>query len=145
MRPYSAPSPRRGSASGAPCHPRKDCPRRQASSLRRVIIIMSPAHRLFPYEGGPERHPERAREVGVSLAVYDVIVPTMLHGLYVLDNFLDHAQALERSKRMDPGTVLAARLAPDMLTFGEQFSVSCDKVEAHVVKLLGRDCPAPRA
>jgi hypothetical protein len=75
----------------------------------------------------------------VSLAVYDVIVPTMLHGLYVLDNFLDHAQALERSKRMDPGTVLAARLAPDMLTFGEQFSVSCDKVEAHVAKLIGRD------
>jgi uncharacterized protein len=81
----------------------------------------------------------------VSLAVYDVIVPTMLHGLYVLDNFLDHAQTLERSKRMDPGTVLEARLAPDMLTFGEQFSVGCNKVEAHVVKLLGRDCPAPRA
>jgi hypothetical protein len=87
----------------------------------------------------------RTREVGVSLAVYDVIVPTMLHGLYVLDNFLDHAQTLERSKRMDPGTVLEARLAPDMLTFGEQFSVGCNKVEAHVVKLLGRDCPAPRA
>ena len=81
----------------------------------------------------------------MSLAVYDVIVPTMLHGLYVLDNFLDHAQTLERSKRMDPGTVLEARLAPDMLTFGEQFSVGCNKVEAHVVKLLGRDCPAPRA
>jgi hypothetical protein len=81
----------------------------------------------------------------VSLAVYDVIVPKMLHGLYVLNNFLDHAQTLERSKWMDPGTVPGARLAPDMLTFGEQFSVGCNKVEAHVVKLLGRACPAPRA
>jgi hypothetical protein len=81
----------------------------------------------------------------VSLAVYDVIVPTMLHGLYVLDNFLDHAQTLERSRRMDPGTVLEARLAPDMLAFGEQFSVGCNKVETNVAKLLGRDCPAHRA
>jgi uncharacterized protein len=113
----------------APIHP----------SLRSLIDFSRTKNRL-------ERHPEtKTREVGMSLAVYDVIVPTMLHGLYVLDNFLDHAQTLERSKRMDPGTVLEARLAPDMLTFGEQFSVGCNKVEAHVVKLLGRDCPAPRA
>ena len=78
----------------------------------------------------------------MSLAVYDVIVPTMLHGLYVLDNFLDHAQALERSKRMDPGTVLAARLAPDMLTFGEQFDRGPDSCG---LRCLVRESETPPA
>jgi hypothetical protein len=63
------------------------------------------------------------REISMSLSVYDVVVPTMVHGLNVLDSFLDHAQTLERSKQMSPGAVLEARLAPDMLTFGEQFGV----------------------
>src|SRR5438552_14997286 len=30
-----------------------------------------------------------------------------------------------------------------MLTFGEQFSVSCNKVEAHMAKLMQNDPPAP--
>lgn len=31
-----------------------------------------------------------------------------------------------------------------MLTFGEQFSVSCNKVDAHIAKLMQRDPSAPR-
>ena len=31
-----------------------------------------------------------------------------------------------------------------MLTFGEQLSVSCNKVDAHMAKLMQRDPPAPR-
>jgi|SRR6185437_12945987 hypothetical protein len=31
-----------------------------------------------------------------------------------------------------------------MLTFGEQFSVSCNKAEAHTAKLIKRDASAPR-
>jgi hypothetical protein len=31
-----------------------------------------------------------------------------------------------------------------MVTFGEQFSVSCNKVDAHMAKLMQRDRPAPR-
>jgi len=83
-------------------------------------------------------------EVGVSFSVYDITVPVMLHGLNVMDDYLDHAQALERTKGFEPGGILAERLAPDMLSFGEQFSVSCNKVEAHMAKLMRRDPPAPR-
>jgi hypothetical protein len=80
----------------------------------------------------------------VPFSVYEITVPLMVHGLMVLDDYLDYAQALERQKSMGPGKVLEAKLTPDMLTFGEQFSMSCNKVEAHMAKLLQRDRPTPR-
>jgi hypothetical protein len=82
-------------------------------------------------------------EAGVSFSVYDITVPIMVHGLSVMDDYLDVAQALERARRFEPGSLLSERLAPDMLTFGEQFSVSCNKVDAHMAKLIQRASPAP--
>jgi hypothetical protein len=82
--------------------------------------------------------------VALPFTVYEITVPLMVQGLTVLEDYLDHGQALERQKGMDPGTVLKARLAPDMLSFGEQFSVSCNKVDAHIAKLLQRGRPVPR-
>jgi uncharacterized protein len=80
----------------------------------------------------------------VPLSVYDVTVPAMTHGLNVLRDYLGHAQSLEHTRGLRPGTLLGARLAPDMLTFGEQASVSCNKVEAHMAKLCQRDKPVPK-
>ena len=82
-------------------------------------------------------------EVGVSFSVYDITVPVMVHGLNVMDDYLDHAQALERTKAFEPGWILGERLVLDMLTFGEQFAVNCNKVEAHMAKLMQRAPPAP--
>ena len=79
----------------------------------------------------------------MSFSVHEITVPVMMHGLVVLDDYLDHAQALERSKAMPPGDVLNARLAPDMVTFGEQVAVTCNKVENHVSKLVQRQPPRP--
>ena len=56
-------------------------------------------------------------EFGVSFSVYDITVPVMVHGLNVMDDYLDHAQALERTKAFEPGRILGERLAPDMLPF----------------------------
>jgi hypothetical protein len=83
-------------------------------------------------------------EVNMSFSVYDITVPVMIHGLNVMDDYLDHAQALERARQFEPGKILGERLAPDMLTFGEQVSVNCNKVEVHMAKLMRRDLPAPR-
>lgn len=84
-------------------------------------------------------------EIDVSFSVYDITVPVMLHGLNVMDDYLDQAQALERTNGFETGRILTERLAPDMITFGEQFSVSCNKVDAHMAKLMQRDPPAPRS
>ncbi|CAN7756043.1 DUF1993 family protein [Rhizobium sp. LjRoot258] len=78
-------------------------------------------------------------EENMPFSVYDVTVPVMLHGLAVMDDYLLHAQKLERSGSLDPGSVLTSRLAPDMLTFGEQFAVNCNKVELHMTKLMNRN------
>ena len=51
-------------------------------------------------------------EVGVSFSVYDITVPVMLHGLNVMDDYLDHAQALERTKAFEPGRILASGSRP---------------------------------
>jgi hypothetical protein len=79
----------------------------------------------------------------MTLSVYDITVPVMVHGLNVMDDYLDHAQALERAKGMPPGLVLGHRLAPDMLSFGEQFTVGCNKVESHVAQMMRRERPVP--
>ncbi|MFL5282944.1 MAG: DUF1993 family protein [Rhodopila sp.] len=52
----------------------------------------------------------------MSFSVYEITVPLMVQGLTVLDDYLNHAQALERERGMEPGEALEARLAPDMLS-----------------------------
>lgn len=80
----------------------------------------------------------------MSFSVYEITVPVMVHGLNVMDDYLDHAQTLEWTKGLEPGRILGERLAPDMLTFGEQFPVNCNKVDAHIAKLMQRSFPAAR-
>ncbi|MEY9161537.1 DUF1993 domain-containing protein [Bradyrhizobium japonicum] len=80
----------------------------------------------------------------MSFSVYEITVPVMVHGLNVMDSYLDDAQALEWSKGFEPGRILSERLASNMISFGEQFSVSCNKVEAHMAKLMQHDPPRPR-
>jgi hypothetical protein len=43
----------------------------------------------------------------VSFSVYDITVPVMVHGLNVMDDYLDHAQTLERTEAFEPGRVSA--------------------------------------
>jgi hypothetical protein len=88
---------------------------------------------------------EPAREVVVSFSVHEIIVPLMVEGLLVMDDYLDHAHAFERANGLAPETVLGARLADDMLSFGEQFSVNCNKVEMHMAQLLERERPTPHS
>lgn len=78
----------------------------------------------------------------MTFSVYDVVVPGMSHGLSVLESYLDQAEALEKQQ----GTglnVLGARLAPDMLSFGEQISVAANKTERHLGFLIGEDPVTP--
>jgi uncharacterized protein len=77
----------------------------------------------------------------VPFSVYDVTVPVMSHGLNVLDDYLEYARSLAAGRGQPVSTVLEARLAPDMLSFAEQISVLCNKVDLHMAKMLRRDIP----
>jgi hypothetical protein len=77
----------------------------------------------------------------MSLTAYQISIPVMTRALTVLDHYLDQAQALAESKDLAEEAILAARLAPDMLTFSEQISVLCNKVERHAAKLAQQEPP----
>jgi uncharacterized protein len=79
----------------------------------------------------------------VSLSIFDTVVPGMIHGLNVMDDYLVHAARLAQSTSISIDEVLNARLAPDMLSFAEQISVLCNKADAHIANLARVDAPTP--
>jgi hypothetical protein len=79
----------------------------------------------------------------MSISVFEVIVPGMLHGLNVLDDYVGYAAQFAESAGLSPSDVLNSRLAPDMLSFAEQIGVLCNKVEAHVAKLARQEVRPP--
>lgn len=44
-------------------------------------------------------------EGNIYFKPYEGTVPVMLHGLPIMDDYLDHAQKLERASSLDPGSV----------------------------------------
>jgi hypothetical protein len=78
----------------------------------------------------------------MPFSVYEIVVPPMTHGLGVMEDYVAHAERLAAAKQMLIEEILDARLAPDMLTFGEQLQALCNKVEAHVAKLTRTERPA---
>jgi hypothetical protein len=79
----------------------------------------------------------------MPLSVHEIVVPAMIHGLGVMDDYIDHAERLAAAKKVPVSEIFGARLAPDMLSLADQVAVLCNKVEAHVAKLGRREVPAP--
>ena len=79
----------------------------------------------------------------MPLSVHEIVVPAMIHGLGVMDDYIDHTERLAATKKVPISEILGARLAPDMLLLAEQIEVLCNKVEAHVARLRRREPPAP--
>jgi uncharacterized protein len=77
----------------------------------------------------------------MPLSIYEIVVPPMIHGLAVMDDYVGHAETLAAAKQVPVTEILDARLAPDMLTFEEQILALCNKVEAHVSKLTRSERP----
>jgi uncharacterized protein len=78
----------------------------------------------------------------MPLSIYEIVIPPMIHGLRVMDDYIGHAERLAQAKHVPVEGILDARLAPDMLTFEEQIRALSNKVEAHVAKLTRTERPA---
>ena len=78
----------------------------------------------------------------MPLSTYEIVVPPMIHGLGVMDDYIGHAEKLAEARQLPVENVLNARLAPDMLSLEEQIQAVCNKVEAHVAKLTRTERPA---
>jgi hypothetical protein len=81
----------------------------------------------------------------MSLSAYQISIPVMIRCLAVLDDYLAHGQGLTTSKGLSEEAILGARLAPDMLSFAEQVSVLCNKVERYGARLARQHQPTPAA
>lgn len=77
----------------------------------------------------------------MSLTMYQVAVPTMLRGFGVLSNYLDKAAAFALDKHLAPSTLIGARLAPDMFTFGQQIQRASDKAKNGIARLACVEAP----
>lgn len=71
----------------------------------------------------------------MPFSVHEIVVPVFQHGLTVLGTYVEHACAFAEARQADPREILGTRLAPDMLTFADQVSVTCTKIERHTSRL----------
>ena len=73
--------------------------------------------------------------------MYDVSVPVFSERLRALALVLTMAEANATERKIDPQVFLAARLAPDMLTFTKQVQIATDHAKGAPSRLAGREVP----
>jgi hypothetical protein len=73
--------------------------------------------------------------------MYQASVPVFLRGLDVLDTLLEKAAACEVEKGMEPGALIGARLAPDMLPLCGQIQRASDASKLATARLAGIVAP----
>lgn len=77
----------------------------------------------------------------MSLTMHSASVPVFARMLGNLLAWLDKAEAHAAAKKFEPGVLLAARLAPDMLPFTRQIQIACDAAKFGVARLAGVEAP----
>ena len=78
----------------------------------------------------------------MNISMYQASVPRFVNILGNLSNLLDKAQAHVDAKKLDPLTLTAYRLFPDMLPMTKQVQIACDTVKGVVARLAGLEIPA---
>jgi hypothetical protein len=73
----------------------------------------------------------------MSLSMYAASIPVFLNTLGALSKILDKAAAHCEAKKIDPATLLAMRLYPDMFTFTKQVQIACDFAKNTAGRLTG--------
>ena len=78
----------------------------------------------------------------MTLSMYRMTVPVFQRGLATLNAYLDKAEAHTTEKALDPGMLVNARLAPDMLTLSGQFQRASDTAKLTIARLGAIDAPS---
>jgi hypothetical protein len=77
----------------------------------------------------------------MSLSIYDISVPVLLHSLETLSAVLEKGRAHAEAEKFDPTVLLSTRLYPDMFDFTRQVQVVCDQAKNSVARLAGVEPP----
>src|SRR5262245_66197106 len=77
----------------------------------------------------------------MPVTIHEIAVPSFTKHLEALDAIIDKAAAYAEAKKIDPETLLSARLYPDMYTFRKQVQSACDFAKLSVGRLAGLTPP----
>ena len=77
----------------------------------------------------------------MSLSMYQVSVPVLLHNLKALSKSLDKTAADSKARKIDPAVIVSYRLAPDMFTLARQVMLVTDFAKGCGARLAGVDVP----
>lgn len=77
----------------------------------------------------------------MAFTTYDASVPAFRQILKSLSRLLDKAEAHAAEKGVDVGTLLAAKLAPDMFDFTRQLQIATDHAKGAAGRLAGVEIP----
>jgi len=77
----------------------------------------------------------------MTLSMYQASAPRFIHTLTNLSAILDKAQAHAEAKKIDPATLTAFRLYPDMFPLTRQVQIACDAAKGAVARLAGVEVP----
>ncbi len=78
----------------------------------------------------------------MKTSLYTVTVPLFIKALGNLSSFIDKAVLHAENKKIDPGTLLESRLAPDMYPFARQIQLASDQAKSFAPRLNGSEPPS---
>jgi hypothetical protein len=77
----------------------------------------------------------------MTISMYQASVPRFVNILGNLSGILDKAQAHVDARKLDPASLTAYRLFPDMLPMAKQVQIACDTAKGAVARLAGVEIP----
>ncbi|MGL4397847.1 MAG: DUF1993 domain-containing protein [Hyphomicrobium sp.] len=78
----------------------------------------------------------------MSHSMYQASVPAFVQTLTQLSGLLDKAEAHAVARKIDPATLIQARLYPDMFPMSRQVQIACDFAKGASARLAGVDVPS---
>src|SRR5579871_2023089 len=77
----------------------------------------------------------------MKISMYTMSVETFTPTLRMLSKLLDKAAQFATAKKIEPGVLANARLAPDMFSLVQQVQLACDFAKNSTGRLIGQDAP----
>ena len=77
----------------------------------------------------------------MSISIYKITVPFLIHQLTSLDGILKKAEAYAATKKIDPSVLLQARLFPDMFPLIRQIQIATDMAKGAAARLANVEIP----
>jgi len=78
----------------------------------------------------------------MSITIYDQVITPISRMLINLDAIIDKAEIYAEEKKIEPATLIQARLFPNMLTFVYQIFIATDTAKGAAARLSGTTVPS---